>query len=185
MGHDQRGLVGNPRAVIQASGIPLIALAMAITGCGADAPSREPLRPGAVGPAVTLAEGEAGGFLWRYVAYPTADGYCDVVELAREPDRTFGGTCAGVQRGLNFVQSSDSGRPTFVTGSVTGEAHRLVIETRFDGVIETNAIQPPEALDLPFDFFVVALPEGSAVVRIIALDAEGAVIHEEDTGLRP
>ena len=37
----------------------------------------------------------------------------------------------------------------------------LLIETRFDGVIETNAIEPPEALDLLFDVFVVALPEGS------------------------
>ncbi len=52
-------------------------------------------------------------------------------------------------------------------------------------MIETNAIEPPEALDLPFDVFVVALPEGSTIVGISAVDAEGQVVDEYDSGLSP
>jgi hypothetical protein len=97
----------------------------------------------------------------------------------------LGGTCAGLGRGLNFSHSSESGRPSFVTGSVNSEAHRLLIETQFDGVTETNAIEPPEALDLPFDIFVVALPEASTIVGISAVDGEGRVVDEYDIGLSP
>lgn len=177
--------MGKQRTALRAPGIPLIALAIALAGCGADAPSGESLRPDAIGRAVTLGEGVDGGLLWRYVVYRTPDGYCDVVELASEPDRPVGGNCAGLGRGLNFSQRSESERPSFVTGSVKSEAHRLLIETRFDGVIETNAIEPPEALDLLFDVFVVALPEGSTIVGISAVDAEGQVVDEYDSGLSP
>lgn len=177
--------MGEQRTASRALGSRLIAIAIALTGCGADVPSSESLRPDAVGPAVTLAEGEDGGWLWRYVVYRTPDGYCDVIELAREPDQQAGGTCAGLGRGLNFSQSSRSGRPSFVTGSVKSEAHRLFFDTRFDGVIETNAIEPPDELDLPFDVFAVALPEGSTIVGVRAVDAEGQVVDEYESGLRP
>jgi hypothetical protein len=74
---------------------------------------------------------------------------------------------------------ADGGRglPPYILGPVVDEASRVFIEFANGETIETEAIAPPAATDLPMRFFVARLPS-TDIVHVEARSADGTVVAQ-------
>jgi hypothetical protein len=72
---------------------------------------------------------------------------------------------------------ADRGLPAYILGPVVDEASRVFIELASGETIETEAIAPPAATDLPMRFFVARLPS-THIVHVEARSADGTVVAQ-------
>lgn len=134
--------------------------------------------PPPIGPQVELASGSFDGLAWEYLAYPTRDGFCDVVQFADRPATSDLRNCETADGAAGTRGWMDTGRPTVFRGYVSPSAARVRIETALDGPFETATITAPTSLGATNRFFVIVMPDAAVTTRLMVMDVDGAVIED-------
>jgi hypothetical protein len=132
--------------------------------------------PTATGPIVELGSGVTSGLGWRYLAYPSDDGWCAQLETAAVTETD----CSGVEpaEGSAFGSVSRNGR--VIHGIATPDATTVWL------VVNNTPTVP--ALLMPLDdagleggvAFVGIVPTGTEVTHVMAVRFNGEVLgtHE-------
>ena len=134
----------------------------------------------ATGPLFTITTGEVGGVSWAFVAYESTEGICVEVRVA---DGSVGG-CGfrpeDLSVSLGRMRAPGGSMLTFVDGTVSRRARSVRIELDGGQEVEASIYPAPPELDVPFAFFVAALPDAlppeEFPVKVVALDGSGNVI---------
>jgi hypothetical protein len=146
-------------------------------------PPPSPFRP--AGPVVMVEEGRTNGDRWRLYAYEATRRGRDgrYVCLATHTPRGGGaGTCQPATSPVT-VGATGLGAPArLVAGHVSRRADTVRLELAVPGTApERLDLRPvPGSSSLPVDLYVAAVPRTRAIVRVIALDAAGRELGDQE-----
>ena len=168
--------------------LPLLALAVAVSGCALvrevdpdpaaipDGPL-EALGADATGPVIELGSGRTFGVGWRYSIYESDDGWCTQLETTSvtssgcgpiaPTDSAFGG--------IGFSGDSPDG-PAPIEGMLSAEVAEVWIEVSTGERIETRIMSLADA-GLDGSAFVGFAPKNIPVRSVAALDVDGNVLE--------
>lgn len=156
---------------------------------------RQSAEPTRIGPKLVSAKGEIDGVSWHLVTYRARDEneegasrlvVCQQLQLAGDVSATGGGCGIPAFRGgvsrpdVNYIAAGVD--RTWLYGRVSSDAVKVTLVLADGRTVEAQTFDTPEALRLPYDYYV-AVENGEigsrlldAVREVIARDASGRVV---------
>ena len=126
----------------------------------------------ATGPIVELGSGVLSGLGWRYLAYPSDDGWCTQLETAASVETD----CAGVEpeAGETFGTVNEDGR--VIHGIVTADATTVWLVVNNTPTVPAVLMPLSEAGLEGGAAFVGIVPTGTDVTHVMAVRINGEVL---------
>ena len=161
----------------------LLALAVGLIGCdlvAVDPPdpaaipsgSIEPRGAVATGPAIEVGSGVSSGIGWRYVMFPSEDGWCTQLETGSATRTGCGDLVAEEGRAFGGVGHSGP----IVEGIVTEETATVWVIAEGGGKLPAT-LMPLEEAGLEGQAFVGILPADEVVTHLQAVKFNGDVLE--------
>jgi hypothetical protein len=135
------------------------------------------------GPVVLVEEGQTNGDSWRLYGYRATRHSRDFVCLeTHTPKGGGGGTCQPAGSPVTVGAEGLGAPDRLVSGFVTERASTVRLELAVPGAAPRPLdVRPiPGGPSLPLDVYVVAVPRTRDIVRVMALDAAGRVLGEQE-----